>query len=131
MQQELKYNFTPANTYRRKHSSTFVTITHTGTIIFNRACVEKYDLANRRIRFYTDISKNALGWQIINTLNDFTDLKDKKYRTLKLSRYHTATLSIRNILREFNIQQLTLRKLKIFEYVDSLYNKIYYIILKK
>ena len=127
-----KFNFTPVvnQTHCAKTNKAFVTICKTGNIIFNRACIEQYGLANKYIRFYTDADKKVLGWQIITTVNDFKEIKDKKYRQIKTNAWHTSTLSILSILQQIGIVDKAFYKLDIYEYLDTIYNKIYYVTLK-
>jgi len=127
-----KFNFTPVmnQAHCAKTNKAFVTISNKGNIIFNRACIEQYNLANKYIRFYTDVEKKVLGWQIVTTVHDFKEIKDKKYRQIKQTTWHTSTLSIKNILQQVGIEGKAFYKLKINEYVDTIYNKIYYVTLK-
>lgn len=133
MSQTQKYDFVPISYARpRKHNGkAFVSINNKGSIVFNKQCLAQYNLANKYIRFYIDISRNAIGWQVINIMQDFKDIKTKKYRLLKPSSLNIAKLSISHMLQELNVSGKTFCKLKIHEYTDVLYNKIYYIILQK
>ena len=133
MSQQTKYNFVPV-TYSRPHAhdgKAFVSINNKGSIIFNRQCIEQYNLANKYIRMYTDIPKNAIGWQVIKTMHNFKDIKNKKYRLLKPTTLNVAKISISHMLQDLNVTGKSFYKLKIHEYTDVLYNKIYYIILNK
>lgn len=127
-----KFNFTPVinQAHCSKISKAFITINDKSSIIFNRACIEQYGLANKYIRFYTDADKKVLGWQIVTTVNDFKEIKNKKYRQIKTNTWHTSTLSIRSIIQYMGVEGKSFYKLKIQEYLDTIYNKIYYVTLK-
>ena len=133
MTKQTKINFMPV-VYARPHkhdNKAFVTINDKGSMIFNKTCIEQYNLANKYICFYTDIAKKIIGWQVVNNAQEFKELANKKYRLIKPTRWHTASLSIRHMLQELNIDRKAFYKLKINEYTDLIYNKIYYVTLKK
>lgn len=127
-----KFNFTPVTRRSQlsRGSQSFVSINNKGSIIFNRACIEQYSLADRHIQFFVDIEKKTIGWRIIETIHDFKDVKNKKYRLIRPSAWHTATLSIRFIMKEMGLHGTAFHKLKIDKYIDTIYNTIYYITLK-
>lgn len=133
MPRQQKFNFVPITKHSRlsRGSQSFVSINNKGSINFNRACIEQYNLADRYIQFFVDVEKKVLGWQILDKpIYVFKDIKNKKYRLIKPSLWHTATLSIRNIMQEMDLYGKTFNKLKINKYVDTIYNTIYYVTLQ-
>ena len=127
-----KFNFIPVTKHSRlsRGCQSFVSINNKGSIIFNRACIEQYNLKDKHIQFFIDVEKKILGWQIINGVYELKGIRNKKYRLIKPSHWHTATLSIRSIVQEMDLYGTVFSKLKINKYVDTIYNIIYYVTLK-
>ncbi len=133
MPREAKFNFMPA-VYNRKNTKSIksvVSISSHGTIVFNRASIEEYGLNGKYLKFFIDPSKKALGWTIIDTFNDLSDLKKKEYRKIKPTSYGSCSLSIKSILSELNPDNKKFSQLKIGNYKDSMYGIIYFIKLTK
>ena len=99
-----------------------------GTIHFSHDLIRDHNLRGRPIKFLTDTSKNALAWKYITPDGDFSALKN--IRMLPREKLSIRTLSIRPILKQFKKLPLSLKKLPVREYSNSVMDGlVYYVIL--
>jgi len=133
MAREAKFNFMPVHTVDLgNHSKAAVNINKRGILTFNRVYVKENGLKGKYIKFYTDITKKTLGWQIISTFDELSDIKKKKeYRKITTTKIGSAIISLVPILKKINPNGVNYTKLQVDTYIDTLFGKIYYVKLNK
>lgn len=133
MSKEAKFHFMPVhNVDIRKENKTTININKRGIITFSRRYVEENGLRGKYVKFYVDIDKKTLGWQVIGVFNELSDLKKKKeYRKIKTTGSGNSTISLIPILKKINPDGNNYTKLTVDTYVDTLFGKMQYVRLTK
>lgn len=133
MPREAKFNFMPVHTIdTHKNNKATVNVNKQGIITFSRQYVEENGLKGKYIKFYVDINKKTLGWQVISSFDELSDLKKKKeYRKITISKIGSSIVSLVPILKKLNPNGANYTKLTVDTYADTLFGKIYYIKLKQ
>lgn len=129
MPREAKFNFVPLTSIADslKEVKPTVTINPKGQIFFSKLFLEKYGV-NKFVRFFIDLDKNALGWNLYDSIDSFDKLGTKSLRCIKVNTSKVAVLQIRDIIKHLKMPTEKV-KLPVEMYNDRMYNDIYYVVI--
>ena len=105
-----------------------------GTLTFSKQYIDKHNLDGSYLKFFADTSNSLLGWQKVKHTSFFPNLKD--YKCIKASKSKIYLVSIRSLLKSFNLSnsKKSFKKLEIKKYSctqSGIYNGIIeYVTLK-
>ena len=129
MPKEASFNFIPAHLQGQMGINinvSTVTINPKGMLFFSTAYTKENNLEGKFIKFYTDIAKRGLAWQIRDTLN--ADLMThKEWRLLKVGKTKMILLSLVKYLEPFEIKGVTLPRLEVKKIKDPSYGELSYV----
>ncbi len=127
-----KFDFVPEHQLGKTlEDSTYrVTITKAGCLFFSANDVHIYDLDGKYIRLYADVTKQTIGWSILEDKTSLDDLNDS--RLLKRNKGGVCLLGITKILNILKVDKgKVFQKLEVKKYISPLQSyPVYYITLK-
>lgn len=119
-----KFNFIPATQLgsARNIGELKVSLSKKGLMWIGKETVNSLGLRDKFIKFYVDIEKKAVAWEIVTKEESLTSLKG--IRKITITKAGTCVLSIGTLLKSLKVEdKLPLKGIPVEKYEASYLNK--------